>query len=67
MAVEHDALHVLATDAHDLKSRPPVLSAARDAVADLRGEEIARSLVYDNPLAVVSGTPLPYFPEPIVK
>jgi protein-tyrosine phosphatase len=65
--LKHDALHVLATDAHDLKSRPPVLSAARDAVADLRGEEIARSLVYDNPLAVVSGKPLPYFPEPVVK
>ncbi len=65
--LKHDALHVLATDAHDLKNRPPVLSAARDAVADLRGDKIAQALVNDNPLAIVSGKALPYFPDPIMK
>jgi len=62
----HDAVHVLATDAHDPVHRPPRLSSAREAVAELSSEDVARALVEDNPAAIIAGTPLPYFPNPVV-
>jgi len=61
------AVHVLASDAHNTKSRPPNLSAGRRMVADLCGEQVARALVEDNPRAVVTGQPMPYFPEVVRK
>ena len=65
--LERDAVHVLATDAHDTKHRPPSLSAARDKVAKLYGQEVAQALVDDNPRAIISDKPLPYFPNPVMK
>jgi protein-tyrosine phosphatase len=65
--LKHNAVHVLASDGHDTKRRPPVLSAARHSVADICGEDVARALVEDNPRAIVSGQPLPYFPKPVMK
>jgi len=62
--LEHQAVHVLATDAHDMEDRPPVLSRARDAAAEICGAEIAQALVEANPQAIVNNEPLPYFPEP---
>jgi len=55
------AVHFLATDAHDIQRRPPVLSEARKIIAKEYGEELAHALVKENPHAVVSGEPLPYF------
>jgi protein-tyrosine phosphatase len=65
--LKRDAIHVLATDAHDCRNRPPVLSAARNAAAEMCGEEVARALVDANPRAIVGGQPLPYFPDPVMK
>lgn len=65
--LERDAVHVLASDAHDTEHRRPLLSAARDAAAELFGTDVARALVTDNPGAIVSGQPLPYFPNPARK
>lgn len=64
--LERQAVHVLATDAHDLENRPPVLSPGREAAAEIRGQEIAEALVEANPRAIVEGQPLPYFPRPVV-
>lgn len=64
--LERQAVHVLATDAHDLEKRIPILSTARDAAAEICGEEIAQALVEENPQAIVSNQPLPYFPRPVV-
>jgi protein-tyrosine phosphatase len=64
--LEHHAVHVLATDAHDLGNRPPVLSTARDAAAAICGEDVAEALVETNPRAIVTNQPLPYFPEPLL-
>jgi protein-tyrosine phosphatase len=58
-------VHLLASDAHDHSHRPPRLSAGRDAVRKLAGEEIAMALVEHNPRAVVEGTPLPWLPKPV--
>jgi tyrosine-protein phosphatase YwqE len=52
-------VHVLATDAHDDKNRPPILSEARDVVSKHFGAELARTLVLDNPAAIVAGQSLP--------
>lgn len=49
------AVHVVATDAHNVDTRPPVLSEARDRVAALAGVETAEALVTHNPSAIVAG------------
>lgn len=56
--LKKNAVHVLATDAHDPKHRVPVLSKARDAAAAIVGNGIANLLVDDNPRAIVEGHPL---------
>jgi len=65
--LEREAVHVLASDAHDTKHRVPNLSAARKEVEEIYGAELARSLVSYNPRAIISGQPLPYFPNPVTK
>jgi protein-tyrosine phosphatase len=64
--LEHDAVHVLATDAHDTEKRIPVLSAARAAAAEVYGAEVAQALVEANPRAIIQSQPLPYFPRPVL-
>ncbi|MEM8686272.1 MAG: CpsB/CapC family capsule biosynthesis tyrosine phosphatase [Pseudomonadota bacterium] len=46
---------LLATDTHDAKARPPVLSRARDYVAQRYGDEVATGLVEHNPRAILDG------------
>jgi protein-tyrosine phosphatase len=46
-------VHFIASDAHGLKNRPPLLSAARDAAAKVIGREAADKLVTANPEAVI--------------
>lgn len=55
---KNGAVHVLATDAHNTESRPPVLSAARDLMAKLVGKDAALAMVESIPRAIVSGEPL---------
>jgi len=64
--LEHDAVHVLATDAHDTEKRVPILSTARDAAAEVYGNEVAEALVKGNPQAIINSQPLPYFPRPVI-
>ncbi len=65
--LEREAVHILATDAHDTQHRVPILSAARDLVAEAFGQDIAKALVEDNPRAVLTGQALPYSPKPVLK
>ena len=58
-------VHFLATDAHNVSSRPPRLSEARRIVAKKYGEEYAQSLVEGNPCAVFEGKPFEPVAEPI--
>jgi protein-tyrosine phosphatase len=48
-------VHFIASDAHGIKERPPLLSQARDAAAKIVGAAEAEKLVVANPGAVVSG------------
>jgi protein-tyrosine phosphatase len=65
--LERDAVHVLATDAHDTRRRIPALSAAREKVTKLCGADVAKALVDDNPRAVINDKPLPFFPNPVMN
>jgi protein-tyrosine phosphatase len=56
--LRHNCVHFLATDTHRPERRPPILSKGRDAAAAIIGEEAARKLVWDNPLAVLTGASL---------
>ena len=64
--LERQAVHVLATDAHDLEKRVPILSSSRDAAAAVCGKEIAEALVENNPRAIIENQPIPYFPRPLM-
>ncbi len=60
--LHRDAIHVVASDAHDSELRRPMLSEARDRVAALAGVEIADALVTHNPAAIVVGQHVPFSP-----
>ena len=57
------AVHFLASDAHNVTSRPLRLREAFDELSKTRGEEVAQALLIDNPRAVFEGNELPYVPE----
>ena len=57
--LKQNLVHIIASDAHDLRNRPPVLSAARDYVANMRGEGSALALVEVNPGIVVTNGNVP--------
>lgn len=57
-------VHFLATDAHNLSSRPPLLSEAYRHVANRYGAETAERLCVGNPRAAFYGEPWPEQPEP---
>jgi protein-tyrosine phosphatase len=66
--VSHDwldagAVHFIASDAHNVTSRPLRLRETYDEIAKTRGEETARALLVENPLAAFEGNPLPYVPD----
>ena len=46
---------VLASDGHDLRMRPPLLSHAYCAVEKKYGERYARRLFFENPSRILSG------------
>ncbi len=57
--LQKKAIHIVASDAHDLELRPPVLSEARTRVATLAGADMAEALFTHNPAAVVAGNSVP--------
>jgi protein-tyrosine phosphatase len=57
------AFHFIASDAHNVSSRPLRLRDTYAHVSQVYGEEMARALMVDNPLAAFEGRPLPYVPN----
>jgi protein-tyrosine phosphatase len=58
-----NAVHFLASDAHNVTSRPLRLKETFDHVAKAWGEDMARAVMVDNPLAAFEGKSLPWVPE----
>ena len=58
------AIHFVASDAHNVTTRPLQLRPAYDIVAERKGSEVAQALFEENPRAVFEGSPLPYVPAP---
>lgn len=61
--LERDWVHFLATDAHNVESRPPILREAYEVVAKRFGKETAERLCVSNPRAVFNGDEWPEQPE----
>lgn len=57
--------HVLASDSHSVKRRPPALRAARDRAGELIGVERAQALVFDVPRQILDNRPIE-LPAPVV-
>lgn len=51
-------VHAIASDAHSISGRPPILSRARDAVARLTNESHAHDLVHTYPGMILDGKPV---------
>lgn len=63
--LRHRMVHVIASDAHSSESRPPVLSQAVEAAAEIMGSyDEAERMVTEVPAAILSGN-MPEIPEPI--
>ena len=56
-------VHFIASDAHNTARRPLKLKFAYEAVSQQFGEDRAKALLIDNPLAAFEGRLLPYVPE----
>jgi protein-tyrosine phosphatase len=61
--LDNECIHFAASDAHNVSSRPPLLREAYDVVAKRSGEDVAKALFQENPLAAFEGRSLPYTPE----
>lgn len=57
--LERRWVHFVASDAHNLTSRPPKLRAASEAVAKRCGKAYADALCQSNPMCAFLGKPLP--------
>lgn len=62
--LKHNLVHVIATDAHSSRVRPPILSASVEAAGRIIGEAEALALVTANPEAIILGSDLPDLQEP---
>jgi protein-tyrosine phosphatase len=62
--LDRNWVHFLATDAHNLESRPPILSRGYQAVVNRCGREAADRMCIHNPRAVFFGEELGPQPEP---
>jgi protein-tyrosine phosphatase len=63
--LERNLVHFFASDAHDSKYRPPILSECYRKVFDSKGEETAERLLRKNPEAVINSMSMPSQPVPI--
>lgn len=57
--VQEGYIHLLASDAHNTRGRPPMLSQAVSALSKLVGPEQARAMVTQIPERIIKGKPVP--------
>jgi len=57
--VKNGHIHLLASDAHNTRGRPPILSRAVTELSKLIGPERARAMVTRTPEKIIKGEPVP--------
>jgi len=57
------AVHFIASDAHNVTSRPLRLKETFERVSKNYGGDVAQAVMIDNPLAAFEGKSLPWVPE----
>lgn len=63
--LKHQLAHIIATDAHSVTGRPPLLSKAVEAASRIVGREEAMTMVTTIPLHVLRGEPVLNLPPPL--
>ena len=63
--LDEGLVHILATDAHNMRGRKPQMSPARDAVAQRLGEQAAIDMVITRPRAVLENQPPSMLPDAV--
>lgn len=61
--IDQGLVHFLSSDGHNTAQRPVKLRFAFDAIAQQRGDDLAKALLVHNPRAAFDGQSLPYVPE----
>lgn len=61
--MQEGMVHLVASDAHNMRGRPLRLAPAFAMVHEQMGEEVAKALFFENPKAALEGRDLPYVPE----
>lgn len=64
MLIKHNMLHFIATDAHSISSRKPVLNSAAKILSRHYSGVQLKTLLYENPEKVISNTSI-RIPEPV--
>ncbi|MEP7274132.1 MAG: CpsB/CapC family capsule biosynthesis tyrosine phosphatase [Acidobacteriota bacterium] len=62
--IEAGMAHFIATDAHHLERRRPILSDAVAVATTIGGAEYAQAMVTENPRALINDRAIPYQPDP---
>ncbi len=63
--LRHGLVHLIASDAHNADTRPPLLSAAVEAAAKVLGAARAEALVTTVPAAILANDQIPDLVEPV--
>ncbi len=63
--LKHNLVHIIASDAHSINYRPPILSEAVKVVSKILDDEQAQSMVTTVPGRIVRGERVEIFPPPI--
>jgi len=63
--LDEGLVHILATDAHNLRNRSPIMSRAREAVAERLGEEAAQDMVLTRPKGILDNAPVSTLPAAV--
>ncbi|MEP2944092.1 MAG: CpsB/CapC family capsule biosynthesis tyrosine phosphatase [Hyphomicrobiales bacterium] len=57
--LEEGRVDIIASDAHNIRSRPPGLTKAFESIASRLGEESAAQIVFENPKLIIENKALP--------
>lgn len=63
--IDEGLVHILATDAHNLRNRSPSMAKSRDLVAERLGEQAAIDMVLTRPICVLENAPPDSAPAPV--